>query len=251
MSSFIELVKKEIYRFMSVWVQTIVGPLFTAILYQLIFGHQFSHVSTGITGVNYATFLIPGLAMMQILLNSFDNVSSSLLQSKYTGNIIFILMAPLTPLTIYLSYLTASVIRGLLVGCAVLIGISWFGLTLPKVWWAVVYFAICGSVMMAGLGLIMGIICNRWDQLAGVHSFIIVPLVYLAGVFFNTHNIPSPWQKIAVFDPFLYIIDGFRYGFIGHSSYNMINSALFILMFTLIINTCGYLLMKSGIRIKQ
>ena len=251
MSPFFELLKREVYRFLSIWVQTIIGPVSTAILYQLIFGQQLSKLPTGIDGVNYATFLIPGLVMMQVLLNAFGNGSSSLIQSKYSGNIIFILMAPITPLTIYLAYLVSSIIRGIIVGVAVIAGIGWFGISMPMAPFALVYFLIMGAAVMGGLGVIAGILCEKFDQLAAFQSFIIVPLIYLAGIFYNANNLHGIWQYLALADPFLYIVDGFRYGFIAHASYSIVYGAVFVLIFALVINAFGYWLIKNGIKIKR
>ncbi len=248
---FIALLKKELYRFGSIWVQTIVGPLSTALLYQLIFGSQLSGISTGLAHVNYATFLIPGLVIMQVLLNSFGNGSSSIIQSKYSGNLIFILMAPISPSSMYLAYLFASIIRGLVVGTAVLIGICWFGSFMFEQIWAIFYFAILGSAITGGLGIIAGIWCEKFDQLAGFQSFVMVPLIYLSGVFFNIQHFSPFWRSLALLDPFLYIVDGFRYGFIGHASFGIAYGAVFVLAFAVIINIVGISLLKNGIKIKH
>ena len=251
MLPFIELLKREIYRFLSIWIQTIVGPVTTALLYQLIFGHQLAKLPTGIEGVTYATFLIPGLIMMQVLLNSFGNSSSSLIQAKYSGNIIFTLMAPITPFNIYIAYLVSSIVRGLLVGFVVFCGICWFGIVIPQSIFALIYFLIVGSSIMAGLGVIAGILCSKFDQLAAFQSFIIVPLIYLAGIFYNSNNLQGVWHYIALADPFLYIIDGFRYGFIAHASYNITFGIVFIGVCSLIVNLIGYALIKNGVKIKH
>ena len=248
---FFALVKKETYRFSSIWVQTIIGPLSTALLYQLIFGSQMSGVGTGVEHVNYATYLIPGLVMMQILLNSFGNSSSSLIQSKYLGNIIFVLMAPISVYGMYFAYLVSSIIRGLVVGAAVLAGIAWFG-SFPNLQiWAIVYFAIVGATITSGLGIIAGIICEKFDQLAGFQSFIMVPLIYLSGIFFNIQHFTPLWHSLAMLDPFLYIVDGFRYGFIGHANLNLVAGMLFVLVFAAIVNSIGIILLKRGINIKH
>jgi ABC-2 type transport system permease protein len=250
-SPFICLIEKEIQRFMTVWVQTIIGPVVTAVLYQLIFGYQFASLSSGVAGVSYATFLIPGLVMMQILLNSFGNGSSSLIQSKYAGNIIFILMAPISPFQIYSAYLVSSIIRGVFVGLVTILGIGWFGVCMPQVWWAVIYFLIFGAAVTAGLGIIAGILCDKFDQLAGFQSFVMVPLIYLAGIFFSTNHLDGVWRYVAQLDPFLYIIDGFRYGFIAHTDYNVVTGAIFVAVFAVSINSIGYILIKKGVRIKH
>lgn len=249
MGPFIQLIKKEVYRFMSVWVQTILGPVATAVLYQIIFGRQFAMVDT-LTNVSYATFLIPGLVMMQVLLNAFGNGSSSLIQSKYTGNLIFILMSPITPFVMYSAYLVSSILRGVIVGFVVFVGVYYFGGIIPKEPLIMLYFLIFGAAITAGLGLIAGIISDKFDQLAGFQSFVITPLIYLAGVFFNPTNLPNVWSKVALFDPFLYIVDGFRYGFIAHETANIEFGAIFVLALAIIINGIGYMLLKKGVKIK-
>ncbi len=252
MFPYLELVKKEVYRFLSIWLQTLLGPLSTALLYQLIFGHHLAEMQTGIDGVTYNTFLIPGLVIMQVLLNSFGNGSSSIIQSKYTGNIIYILMAPITPFVVYVAYLTASIIRGVLVGVVIYCGIVWFGDNIiPKAPWVLLFFLIIGASITAGLGLIAGIISEKFEQLAGFQSFIMVPLIYLAGIFFNPNNFTNAWQKIVMINPFMYIVDGFRYGCIGYSSYNLTFGVIFVLCSAIIVNIIGYSLIQSGIKLKH
>lgn len=248
---FYAILNKELSRFMSIWVQTIVGPLSTALLYQLIFGHQLSSVSTGISGVSYATFLIPGLVIMQVLLNAFGNSSSSLIQSKYSGNIIFILMAPVSQVGMYMAYLIASIVRGLVVGAAVLLGIIWFGQLMFAQIWAILYYAILGAAITGGLGLIAGILCDKFDQLAGFQSFIMVPLIYLSGIFFNIQHFSPFWKMLAMLDPFLYIVDGFRYGFVGEANFSIWHGALFVLVFAIAVNVVGITLLKRGVKIKN
>jgi ABC-2 type transport system permease protein len=250
MQAFIHLVKKEVHRFMSIWVQTIVGPMSTAVLYQLIFGKHFSGVHT-LGSISYGAFLIPGLVMMQVLLNSFGNSSSSLIQSKYTGNLIFILMAPITPFAMYSAYLVSSMIRGIIVGIAVLVSIIWFDFMVPVHPFILLFFLVFGSSITAGIGLIAGIIYDKFDKIGGLQSFVIVPLIYLAGVFFNPQNLGGIWGKIALFDPFLYIIDGFRYSFISHKSANIQFGIFFVLSLSIIINFAGYMILKKGIKIKN
>ncbi|MDD3266192.1 MAG: ABC transporter permease [Burkholderiales bacterium] len=248
---FYAILNKEISRFASIWVQTIVGPLSTALLYQLIFGHQLSSVSTGIDGVSYSTFLIPGLVIMQVLLNAFGNSSSSLIQSKYSGNIIFILMAPVSQVGMYGAYLIASIVRGFIVGAAVLLGIVWFGQLMFSQVWAILYYAILGAAITGGLGLIAGILCDKFDQLAGFQSFIMVPLIYLSGIFFNIQHFSPFWKMLAMLDPFLYIVDGFRYGFVGEANFSIWYGALFVLVFAIAVNLIGIMLLKRGVKIKN
>lgn len=248
---FFAIIKKEVYRFSSIWVQTMVGPLSTALLYQLIFAHQLSSVNTGIPGVDYATFLIPGLVIMQVLLNAFGNGSSSLIQSKYTGNIIFVLMAPVSPVAMYFAYLCASILRGVVVGLVVYLGIMWFGQIMLVHLWAVLYYAILGAAITGGLGLIAGILCEKFDQLGGFQSFVMVPLIYLSGIFFNIQHFSPLWKKLAMLDPFLYIVDGFRYGFVGQANFGVMHGASFVLCFAAVINLTGIMLLKRGVKIKH
>lgn len=251
MQGFIELIKKEIHRFMSIWMQTVLGPLTTALLYQLIFGHQLSTLSTGTVGVTYSEFLIPGLVIMQVILNAFGNSSSTIIQSKYTGNLVFVLMAPITPFAIYSAYLISSIIRGVVVGVVVFLGIMWFGASLPNSYLVMLYFLIFGAAITAGLGLITGILCNKFDQLAGFQSFIMVPLIYLSGVFFNPHNLSALWQSVTMLNPFMYIVAGFRYGFIANPNFNLWLGILIVFVFALVINSVGYILLRQGVRIKN
>lgn len=251
MQSFNALVIKEIKRFLSMYVQTIIGPATTALLYQLIFGHQLQGMPIGNNTVDYITFLIPGLVIMQVLLNSFGNSSSTLIQAKYTGNIVYILMAPITPIAMYSAYLISSVIRGVVVGFAVFFTICWFGLfMLNNLWW-VIYFLFIGATITAGLGIIAGIICQKFDQLAGFQSFVIVPLIYLSGVFFNAENFTGIWKVLMNYNPFMYIVAGFREGFIFNSTLNVYFAAIVVAVSSLLINFVGYFLLKKGIRIKQ
>jgi ABC-2 type transport system permease protein len=253
MVTFIALVEKELKRFLSMSVQTILGPVTTALLYQLIFGHQLKDVVIGFTNnVSYIDFLIPGLIMMQVLLNSFGNSSSTLIQSKYTGSIVYILMAPMTPFSMYNAYLLSSIIRGIVVGMAVFIAIFWFGhFMISNLLW-IIYFLIMGASITAGLGIIAGILCQKFDQLAGFQSFVIVPMIYLSGIFFNTENLDGIWRHLMSYNPFMYIVRGFRAGFIGNiTNIDIYFAMLFVLFVALSINLFGYLLLKKGIRIKN
>ncbi len=253
MSPFFVLIRKETYRFLTVPVQTIFGPMVTAFLYQLIFGSQFQHAQGSNVGFEYNTFLVPGLVMLQVLSNSFANSSSSIIQSKYTGNLVFILMAPLTAIELYGAYLISSIIRGILSGMAVFICIAWFGnLTWPHSWATVCYFLIFGSAITGGLGVIAGILSTKFDHLAASQTFVFTPLVYLAGVFYNVDNIKIPsLQIIAKLDPFLYVVDGFRHGLIHSFNSDVVFSIWFVGLFAVLINFIGYLLMRSGVNMKH
>jgi ABC-2 type transport system permease protein len=187
---------------------------------------------------------------MQVLINAFANGSSSLIQSKYTGNIIFLLMAPISPFAFYSAYLAASILRGVVVGIAVYLSIIWFGAPSPHNLFIACYYLVMGAAITGGFGLIAGIVSDKFEQLAAFQSFVIVPLVYLAGIFFNPTNLSPLMQKLSSLDPFLYIIDGFRYGLIGGMNHSIITMVV-VLMVALIVNAIGYSMLLLGFRIKN
>jgi ABC-2 type transport system permease protein len=209
------LLKKELLRFWRVVFQTVAAPVITALLYLLIFSHVLaSHVKV-YENVEYTAFLIPGLMMMSILQNAFANSSSSLIQSKVMGSIVFILLTPLTHLQFFFAFLIAAIVRGLVVGLGIYLVALWFvEIPLTHPWWIVV-FALLGSALLGTLGIIAGIWAEKFDQMAAFQNFIIMPLSFLSGVFYSIHSLPAFWQKVSHLNPFFYMIDGFRYGFFG------------------------------------
>jgi ABC-2 type transport system permease protein len=215
MTGFQTLFCKEWLRFWKVRVQTVLAPVLTALLYLLVFGHALSGRVEVFPGVEYTTFLIPGLAMMSVLQNSFANGSSSLMQSKMTGNIVFVLLPPLSHREFFAAYLLAAVGRGVVVGSGVLLATLWFvDLPLAQPLW-IVLFGIVSSGVMGALGIVAGIQSDKIDQLAAFTNFIILPLTFLSGVFYSIHSLPPFWQTVSHFNPVFYMIDGFRYGFFG------------------------------------
>jgi len=217
MTGFSTLFYKEILRFWKVSFQTILAPVLTALLYLLIFSHVLeAHVQV-YPGVRYTAFLIPGLAMMSLLQNAFANSSSSLIQSKITGNIVFILLPPLSHLEFFGAYVLASAVRGVVVGLGVFVITAMFvPVPVQNLLW-VVAFALLGSGILGTLGIIAGIWADKFDQLAAFQNFVIIPLTFLSGVFYSIHSLPPFWQQVSHFNPFFYMIDGFRYGFFGVS----------------------------------
>ena len=216
MSGLRTLLYKEVLRFWKVGFQTVAAPVMTALLYLLIF----SHVLDGqveVNSVRYAAFLIPGLVMMSVLQNAFANTSSSLIQSKVMGSVVFILLPPISYVEFYLAYVIAAMLRGLMVGVGVLAVTAWFApLTFVAPVW-ILAFAIIGGGIMGSLGLIAGIWADKFDQLSGFQNFLIMPLTMLSGVFYSIHSLPPFWQRLSHFNPVFYMIDGFRYGFFGVS----------------------------------
>lgn len=209
------LFKKELLRFWRVSFQTVAAPVMTALLYLLIFSHVLEGRVQVYPGVEYTSFLIPGLIMMSLLQNSFANSSSSLIQSKVMGNIIFILLTPVSYLGLFIAFMAASVLRGLVVGLGIYL-VAIFFVDLPVVHpWLILAFAILGSALLGALGIIAGIWADKFDQMAAFQNFIIMPLSFLSGVFYSIHSLPPFWQKVSHLNPFFYMIDGFRYGFFG------------------------------------
>ncbi len=212
-SGFPTLLFKEIKRFYKVAFQTVAAPVLTAVLYLMIFGHVLE--GREVYGrLSYTTFLIPGLVMMSVLQNAFANTSSSLIQSKVTGNLVFVLLAPLSHFEFYSAYILAAVFRGIVVDLGVLLITMWFATpSLEYLLWVLV-FAFLGAAILGSLGLIAGIWADKYDQLAAFQNFIIMPATMLSGVFYSIHSLPSAWQVVSHFNPFFYMIDGFRYGFL-------------------------------------
>ncbi len=211
------LFRKEILRFWSVAFQTVAAPVLTAVLYVLIFGHVLEDKVQVFEGVGYTSFLIPGLVMMSVLQNAFANSSSSLVQSKVTGNLVFLLVTPLSHRAWFAAYVGAAMVRGLVVGLGVFAVTAWLApLQLAEPWWIIV-FAALGAGMMGSLGLIAGLWADKFDQMSAFQNFIIMPMTFLSGVFYSVHSLPAVWQAVSHLNPFFYMIDGFRRGFFGVS----------------------------------
>ncbi len=211
------LLYKEVLRFWKVSFQTVAAPVLTAVLYLLIFGHVLENHVKVYDRISYTAFLVPGLVMMSVLQNSFANSSSSLIQSKIMGNLVFLLLTPLSHWSWFFAYVGSSVARGLLVGSGVFVVTAWFappGVVAPL--WILV-FAVLGSALLGTLGLIAGLWAEKFDQLAAFQNFVIMPMTFLSGVFYSIHSLPAFWQGVSHLNPFFYMIDGFRFGFFGQS----------------------------------
>jgi ABC-2 type transport system permease protein len=211
------LLMKEVLRFWKVSFQTVAAPVVTALLYLLIFSHVLDEHVQVYGQIRYTAFLIPGLVMMSVLQNAFANSSSSLIQSKVTGSLVFVLLPPISYLEFFAAYVLAAAARGVVVGVGVLSVTVWFappGMVAP-LW--VLTFAVLGGAIMGALGVVAGIWAEKFDQLAGFQNFLILPLTMLSGVFYSIHSLPPFWQQVSHFNPVFYMIDGFRYGFFGVS----------------------------------
>jgi len=217
MSGWQTLLYKEVLRFWKVGFQTVAAPVITSILYLLVFGHVLEERVQVYEGVSYTAFLLPGLIMMAVLQNAFANSSSSLIQSKIMGSLVFVLLTPLSYKAWFAAYVGSSVVRGLAVGLGVLLVTGWFtSLSVVAPLWIIV-FALLGAGLMGALGVVAGLWAEKFDQMAAFQNFIIMPLTFLSGVFYSIHSLPDFWQQVSHLNPFFYMIDGFRYGFFGVS----------------------------------
>ncbi len=251
LASFNALFYKELLRFYKVAFQTILAPIVTALLYLLIFSHVLSGHVEVYPGVAYTSFLIPGLVMMAVLQNAFANSSSSLIQSKITGNIVFVLLPPISYREFFLAYVAASMVRGIVVGLGVLLVALFFTpVPLHHPLWAGA-FVLLGSAMLGALGLIAGIWAEKFDQMAGFQNFIIVPLTFLAGVFYSIHSLPPFWQAASHLNPFFYMIDGFRYGFFGASDIPPGVSLVIVAAACLALSLGALHLLKTGYKLRH
>jgi len=248
------LLYKELLRFWKVAFQTIAAPVLTALLYLLIFSHVLESRVTVFEGqVRYTAFLVPGLVMMSVLQNAFANSSSSLIQSKITGNLIFLLLPPLSPTDLFAAYVLGAMIRGLVVGFGVFAVTLFFDPSLaamPHPVWALA-FALLGSAILGTLGLIAGIWADKFDQLAGFQNFIIVPLTFLSGVFYSIHSLPPFWQALSRWNPFFYMIDGFRFGFFGRSDVPPSISLALVAACAVVLSTLTLALLQSGWKLRH
>ncbi len=241
---------KEILRFWKVSFQTVAAPVLTSLLYLLIFGHVMADRVKVYDTVSYSAFLVPGLVMMSVLQNAFANSSSSLIQSKIMGNLVFILLAPLNHWSWFVAYVGSSMVRGLVVGLGVLsVTLFFTDITAAAPLWILV-FALLGAAMLGALGLIAGIWSEKFDQMAAFQNFVIMPMTFLSGVFYSIHSLPPFWQTLSHLNPFFYMIDGFRFGFFGVSdvspwlSLGLVSSAL------VVVSGVALSMLKSGYKIR-
>lgn len=250
MIGFYTLFKKEILRFWKVSVQTLGAPMLTALLYQLIFSNAIGRHVEALPNVPYNAFLIPGLAMMSMTQNAFANASSSLIQSRLSGNLVFILLPPLSTWSFFSAYVGAAIVRGLLVGLGVIAVTAPFGLPMPFHFGWIIAFALLGTAIMGMLGLLAGIVAEKFDQLAMFQNFLIMPLTFLSGVFYSINSLPDFWRTVSHFNPVFYMIDGFRYGFFGISDTSPWLSFGVVSSFTLVLAVGVLAVLHSGWKLR-
>jgi ABC-2 type transport system permease protein len=250
-SGFRTLFHKELLRFWKVAFQTVAAPVLTTLLYLVVFAQVLETRVTVYGTLSYTAFLVPGLIMMAVLQNAFANSSSSLIQSKVTGNIVFVLLPPLSHVEFFGAYVLAAVVRGLVVGACVLLATLPF-VTLPVEHpLFVALFAIAGSAILATMGVLAGIWADKFDQLAAFQSFVIVPFTFLAGVFYSIHSLPALWQRVSHLNPFFYMIDGFRFGFFGVSDTDPALSLAVVAAFLAALSAVTLALLKSGYKLRH
>ena len=251
MIGFRTLFYKEVLRFWKVATQTLTAPIVTAMLYLLIFGHVLEGRMEVYPGVSYTAFQVHGLVMMSVLQNAFANSSSSLIQSKITGNLVFVLLAPLSHWEMFSAYVLAGMLRGLAVGLGVFVITAWFAhLSFVAPLW-IIAFALLGSAILATMGLIAGIWAEKFDQLAAFQNFLIMPATFLAGVFYSIHSLPPFWLAVSHANPFFYMIDGFRYGFFGQSDIAPGISFAIVASFFVVLAGIAVSLLKRGYKLRH
>ena len=242
---------KEVLRFWKVSFQTIAAPVLTAVLYMLIFGHVLENHVKVYDRISYTAFLVPGLVMMSVLQNAFANSSSSLIQSKIMGNLVFLLLTPLSHWSWFFAYVASSMLRGLAVGLGVFAVTAWFTpLSYAAPVWIMVFAVLCAALLGA-LGLVAGLWAEKFDQLAAFQNFVIVPMTFLSGVFYSIHSLPLIWQQVSHLNPFFYMIDGFRYGFFGQSDVSPWISLAVVGTALLVVSAVTVKLLQSGYKIRS
>jgi ABC-2 type transport system permease protein len=249
---------KEVLRFWKVSFQTVAAPVLTAVMYLMIFGHVLEEHVQVFDGVSYTAFLIPGLVMMSVLQNAFANSSSSMVQSKIMGNLVFLLLTPLSHWNWFFAYALSAMVRGLVVGAGVLFAgvlFVWqssvlnFSLMPVQPLWAIT-FAMLGAFMLGSLGLIAGLWADKFDQMAAFQNFIIMPMTFLSGVFYSIHSLPAFWQSVSHLNPFFYMIDGFRFGFFGQSDVSPWLSFGVVGVCALLVSAIAVNLLRTGYKIR-
>ena len=250
MTGFATLLAKELLRFWKVALQTVAGPVLSALLFLVIFAQVLGERVRVFGEVPYTEFLVPGLVMMSVLQNAFANSSSSLIQSKVTGNLVFVLVAPISPFEFFGAYVLAAVARGLVVGLAVLVVGAWFAeLRVTAPWWALA-FALLGAALAGVLGLLAGLWAEKFDQIAAFQSFLVVPLTLLSGVFYSIRSLPEHWQAASHLNPFFYMIDGFRYGFFGAADVAPGASLAFVAVSLALLSALTLWLLQKGYKLR-
>jgi ABC-2 type transport system permease protein len=244
------LFKKECWRFLKVYNQTLLAPVITSLLFLAVFNLAMNGHVAMVAGVPFDQFMASGLIIMAVVQQAFANSSSSLVMSKVIGMIIDILMPPFSAAEIIIAMIGSCIVRGVLIGIISVIAISFFIHLEVHHWWAAVYFLVMSSMLLGFLGLFAGIVSESFDHMAAITSYIITPLAFLSGTFYSIQNLPGAWKTAAHFNPFFYMIDGFRYGMTGHTDTDVILGASVILAANIVLCVFCYRLIRKGYRLK-
>ena len=246
------LFSKEIRRFMKVYLQTLISPMITTLRFLAVFALSVGRVATpAVGGVPFLEFLAPGLIMMAMVQNAFANTSSSLTISKIQGNIVDLLMAPLSAGEQMVALAGGGVVRGLVVGLVVGLSMVPFVSMHPALPWLMVYHAVMGCLLLSLLGLMGGIWADKFDHLAAVTNFVITPLSFLSGTFYSTEHLPPLFQKIALGNPFFYMIDGFRAGFTGHADGGILTGIVVLAVANSVLLIASWYMLQTGYKLKS
>lgn len=245
------LIKREVNRFISVYLQTIVAPVITTLLFYTIFALAFGGIARQVGDVPFLEFLAPGLVMMTMVQNAFANTSSSVVISKVQGNIVDVLMPPLSELELYIGFTLGSIVRGLIVGFVTCLVVSFFVHIPISSWFLIVAYAFLGTMMLGSLGLAAGIWSEKFDHIAAVTNFIVTPLTFLSGTFYSMDSLPPVWQGLAYYNPFFYMIDGFRAGFIGQSDADPMVGLVVLLVINAVLALASLIMLRTGYKIKS
>lgn len=244
------LIRKEIGRFLNVYMQTLLAPVITTILFFLVFALALGHENEAVEGIPYLKFLAPGLVMMAMVQNAFANTSSSILISKVQGNIVDVLMPPLSPFELLAGYTVGGVARGLLVGAICLAAISLFVPVTVHSWPVFLASALLSTLMLSLIGVAGGLWSEKFDHMATITNFVVTPMAFLSGTFYSIHRLPDIWRDMALFNPFFHMIDGFRYGMIGHADAGIATGLGVLILANLILAALCYRMLETGYKIR-
>lgn len=244
------LIRKEIGRFLNVYMQTLLAPVITTILFFMVFALALGHENEAVDGVPYLEFLAPGLVMMAMVQNAFANTSSSILISKVQGNIVDVLMPPLSPLELLVGYTVGGVVRGLLVGGLCLAALSFFVPLAVHSWPVFLAASVLSTLMLSLIGVAGGLWSEKFDHMATITNFIVTPLAFLSGTFYSIHRLPEIWRDIAVFNPFFHMIDSFRYGMIGHIDAGLATGLGSLIIANILLSILCYRMLYTGYKIR-
>jgi len=250
--SFYTILRKGVIRIMRIWSQTLLPSLVTSVLYFVIFGNIIGSRIGELDGVPYILFVVPGLVMLAVITNSFMDVATTFFMSKFfSRNIDEILVSPTPPAVIIAGFIASGVVRGMIVGTLVLIVSLFFALPSIAHPFIVLLFLFLSSLVFALGGLINGIYAKNFDGITIIPTFVLTPLVYLGGVFYSISSLPPFWQTVSLFNPILYIINGFRYGFLGTSDVSILLCVAVLLGMTLVLLGVNWYFLKKGLGLKQ